>query len=191
MRLYHIGAGIEEGMALVPGYRKLDILVEPFLMALDRGEDTFATVLIESRYFRAVMRKSGLREWSNYVKWSTEAVFERVRSREFPDCPGRLASLFYYRDMALSLRLYREDYPGPSDREGIGLFEVEVEDEEPRPFDMTIYDEAYAAMEAGHDLAQAIDSARRYFGGCRSAKPIVELLGGGKATVIKKLELPD
>ena len=95
LMLFLIGAApLEEGMNLVPGYRKLDTLVEPFLMALDRGEEAFALMLIESRYFRAVMRRSKLREWSNYVKWSTEAVFERVRTREFPDCPGRLASLF-------------------------------------------------------------------------------------------------
>jgi hypothetical protein len=191
MKLYHIGEGLEEGMVLVPGYRKLETLVEPFLMALDRGEEAFALMLIESRYFRAVMRRSRLREWSNYVKWSTEAVFERVRTQEFPDCPGRLASLFYYSDMELSFRLYREDYPGPSDREGIGLFEVEVGNEEPRAFDMAIYYEAYAAMEDGHDLHRVLDCARRYFGGCRATEPIMELLGVRKARVSRKLELPD
>ena len=191
MRLYHIGERLEEGMNLVPGYRKLDTLVEPFLMALDRGEEAFALMLIESRYFRAVMRRSKLREWSNYVKWSTEAVFERVRTREFPDCPGRLASLFYYDDMELSLRLYREDYPGTADREGIGLFEVEVEDDGPRAFDMAIYDEAYAAMEEGHDLPRVIDCARRYFGGGHSGLSVVELMSDRKATVMRRLELPD
>jgi hypothetical protein len=191
MRLYHIGEGLEEGMVLVPGYRKLETLVEPFLMALDRGEDAFSLMLIESRYFRAVMRRSKLREWSNYVKWSTEAVFERVRTQEFPDCPGRLASLYYYGDRGLSLRLYREDYPGPADREGVGLYEVEVEDEAPRAFDMALYVEAYAAMEEGHDLPSVRDCARRYFGGCRTAEPVVELLSDRKATVLRELELPD
>lgn len=188
MKLYHISTSpLKKGLELSAGYKKVEPLVEPFLMALQKGPRAFDALLLQARYLRAVLRRSGMREWSDYSKWATEAVFEQVRRKEFGRCYSRLGSLFYYADMKDSRRLYEKDYLIPGDAEGVGVFEVEVRDERPQAFDMSIYDEAYKAMERSHDLKLVRACAGGYFGGARTADPVVEILSDKPATVIRKI----
>lgn len=190
MKLYHISTSpLKKGVKLSSGYKKIEPLVEPFLMALDNGPETFETLLLQARYLRAVLRRSGLREWSDYAKWATEAAFEHVRRKKFGSSYSRLGSLFYYADLKDSRRLYEKDYLLPGDAEGVGVFEVEVRDERPQAFDMSIYDAAYKALETAHDLKLVRDCAREYYGGARTAAPVLELLSDKPATVVRKIRI--
>lgn len=190
MRLYHIGIALREGMTLVNDFNKIDTLVEPFLMALDKGDSAFEMLLIEARYIRAVMRKNRMREWSNYSKWATEAVFEQVRRQEFPTCYSRIGSLFYYDTLESCRNLYQKDYVEPGDAdENVGMFEIEVEDSAPQRFDMQIYDDALDAIEQCHNVQFARECARRYFDGSHHENRLDELLSDKKATVVRKLSL--
>ncbi len=190
MRLYHIGVSLREGMTLINNFNRIDTLVEPFLMALDKGDPEFEMMLIEARYLRAVMRKHRMREWSNYAKWSTEAVFEHVRKREFPDRHSRIGSIFYYDNLDSCRKLYKEDYVEPGDaNENVGMFEIEVEDDAPQRFDMHIYDDALEAFEESHNIRFARECARRYFNGSHHQNELVEIISDKQATVIRKLAL--
>lgn len=190
MKLYHISTSpLKKGIKLSAGYKKIEPLVEPFLMALDKGPGAFETLLLQARYLRAVLRRSGLREWSDYAKWATEAAFEHVRRKKFNRCYSRLGSLFYYADMKDSRRLYEKDYLLPGDAAGVGVFEIEVQDERPQSFDMSIYDAAYKAMGKNHDLKLIRDCAREYYGGARTAAPVMEILSDKPATVIRKIRI--
>jgi hypothetical protein len=190
MRLYHIGVSLKEGMTLVNNYNKIDTLVEPFLMALEKGDAAFEMLLIEARYIRAVMRKNRLREWSNYAKWATEAIFEHIRRQESPDCYSRIGSLFYYDNLESCKKLYKEDYVEPGDAdENVGMYEIEVDDSAPQRFDMRIYDDALDSIEERHDTQFARECARRYFRGSHHEMRLDEILSDKAATVVRKLDL--
>ena len=190
MRLYHIGVSLEAGMTLINNYNKIDTLVEPFLMALGKGDPTFEALLIEARYIRAVMRKNRMREWSNYAKWATEAIFEDVRRREFSGRYSRIGSVFYYDTLESCRKLYQEDYVEPGDAdETVGMFEIEVDDSAPQRFDMRIYDDALNTIEECHNIQFARECAREYFNGSHSEKRLEEILSDKKATVVRKISL--
>jgi hypothetical protein len=190
MRLYHIGISLKEGMTLANNFNKTDTLVEPFLMALEKGDPAFEMLLIEARYIRAVMRKNRMREWSNYSKWATEAVFEQARRREFPACYSRIGSMFYYDTLESCRMLYQKDYLEPGDaEENVGMFEIEVEDSAPQRFDMHIYDDALDAIEVNHNVQLARECARKYFNGSYHENRLDEIVSDKKATVVRKLSL--
>lgn len=190
MRLYHIGISLEEGMILKNDYYKKNAIVEPFLMALEKGDAVFEMLLIQARYIRAVMRKNKMREWSNYEKWSTEAIFEHIRRQEYPDCYSRIGSIFYYDSLENCKKLYQEDYVEPGDAdETVGMFEIEVGDSAPQRFDMHIYNEALDSIEKCHNIQFARECARKYFNGSDREKKLEEILSDKKATVVRKLSL--
>ncbi|MCU0990974.1 MAG: hypothetical protein MUE63_15760 [Xanthomonadales bacterium] len=159
-------------------------------MALDKGDPIFEMLLIEARYVRAVMRKHRMREWSNYSKWATEAVFEHVRRKDHPGCYSRMGSCFYYDNEDECRKLYQQDYVEPGDAdETVGMYEIEVEDPAPQRYDMGVYDEALAAIEDRHDVAAARECARRYFGRTGPRKGMEELLSDKRATVVRRITL--
>lgn len=84
MEVYHISQSLQLGDTLTPDYEKLYQLAEPFLQGLERGLDCFTAMVLQGKYLYAVMSRSGLRYWADYAKYATEAVFEFVRRREFP-----------------------------------------------------------------------------------------------------------
>jgi len=177
-------------MILTNNYNKTDTLVEPFLMALEKEDPAFEMLLIEARYIRAVMRKNRMREWSNYAKWSTEAIFEHIRRQEFPDRYSRIGSIFYYDSLESCKKLYQKDYVEPGDAdETVGMFEIEVDDNAPQRFDMHIYDEALDSIEESHNIQFARECARKYFEGSIHENRLEEILSNKKAKVVKKLNL--
>ena len=58
----------------------------------------------------------------------------------------------------------------------IHLFEVDLDDDVIQKYDMSIYDQAYDAMEKNQDVQMVLDCARRYFAGNHTEKPIWEIL---------------
>lgn len=184
MRLYHISQTLKLGETLQPGHQKLSDLAEPFLQGLERGPDCFCAMLLNGKYLYAVMKRAGLREWADYAKWATEGLFEYVRRREFPEAVSRLACGYYYDNLADCRRLYEEDWGEeiPEEREKVRLFAVELDDPAPQRRDMTLYDEAYDAVER-LDPEAALELAARYFRGEASEQPVWEILSDkpGKA----------
>jgi len=189
MTVYHISQTLHEGGALVSGHQRLGRLAEPFLQALEMGEDWFRIMVLQGKYMFAVMDRSGLREWADYAKWSTEAAFEFVRRREFPHCCSRLCCNYYYPSEALCRRLYQLDWGGETAevRAGIHLFAIELDDPAPRQYDMNLYDLAYEAMEGRQDVGEVLRQARRYFSGEATEAPVWEILSDRPARAARVL----
>ena len=188
MRLYHISQTLKLGDALSPGHQRLSDLAEPFLQGLARGSDCFCAMLLNGKYLYAVMKRSGLREWADYAKWATEGLFEYVRRRSFPETVSRLACGYYYDNLADCRRLYEEDWGEeiPEEREKVRLFAVELEDPAPQRRDMSLYDEAYDAVER-QDPEAALELAARYFRGEASEHPVWEILSDKPGKAVEDL----
>ena len=83
MIVYHMSETLKLGDRLEPDHQRTEALSRPFIQALERSEDCFYAMMLTGKYMFAVLDKSGLREWADYAKWCTEAIFEYVRQREF------------------------------------------------------------------------------------------------------------
>ena len=188
MTLYHMSQTLQLGDELRPGNQDFTDLAEPFLQGLERGRDCFAAMLLNGKYLFAVMSRSGLREWADYAKWATEGLFEFVRRRSFPEAVSRLRCVYYYDDLEASKRLYEEDWgeESPEEQEKVRLYEIALEDPAPQRRDMSVYDEAYEAIER-LDVDAAIAAAERYFRGEASAEPVWEILSDKPAKAVKDL----
>ena len=188
MRLYHISQTLKLGDTLTPGRQQFSDLSEPFIQGLERGTDCFCAMLLNGKYLFAVMKRSGLREWADYAKWAAEGLFEYVRRREFPEAASRLACVYYYDNLDDCRRLYEEDWgeETPEEREKVRLFAVELEDPAPQRRDMSLYDEAYDAIER-LDLGAAFAAAERYFRGEASEKPVWEILSDRPGRAVEDL----
>lgn len=193
MTVYHISQTLRAGNPLDSGHGGFDRLAEPFLQALNMGEDWLRIMLLQGKYLLEVMQRSSLREWADYAKWSTEAVFEHVRRREFPHRPSRLHCCFYYESIEQCRRFYHEDWDGerPEVRSGIRLLAVALDDPAPARFDMNLYDMAYEAMEKRQDLGTAMKLANRYFSGEGTAEPVWEILSACPAMAVRELSSGD
>ena len=137
MEVYHISRSLQPGDWLTPDYEKLSQLAEPFLQGLERGSDCFTAMVLQGKYLYAVMSRSGLRYWADYAKYATEAVFEFVRRREFPQSYSRLGCAYFFDSEACCRNHFEMDY-GEDPEEGakVGLFQVELEDPAPQYRDM-------------------------------------------------------
>ena len=188
MTLYHISQTLQLDDELLPGPQNLSDLAEPFLLGLEHSRDCFYAMLLNGKYLFAVMNRSRLREWADYAKWATEGLFEYVRRRSFPEAVSRLRCTYYYDNLADCRRLYEEDWGEeiPEEREKVRLFAVEVEDPAPQRRDMTLYDEAYDAVER-QDPEAALELAARYFRGEASERPVWEILSDKPARAVEDL----
>lgn len=179
IKAYHMSETLRLGDTLEVDHQELINFVEPFVQALEHSLDCFYGMVLNGKYTYAVLRKSGLWEWADYVKWSTEGVFEFIRRTEFPGAISRLGCNFFYDDLENVKRLYEYDW-GEEPQEiqsRIHLFEVMLEEDSQR-FDMSIYDRAYDVMEKKQDVQMAMAFARKYFAGEHTEKPVWEILSG-------------
>lgn len=178
MKAYHMSETLRMGDTLEVDHQELLNLAEPFVRALERSEDCFCGMILNGKYLCAVLRKSGLWEWSDYVKWSTEGVFEFIRKTEFPSAISRLRCNFFYDDLDNVKILYEYDWGNEPEeiQSRIHLFEVMLDDDTTQKYDMSIYDQAYDAMEKDQDVQMVIACARRYFAGEHTEKPVWEIL---------------
>ena len=166
MEVYHISQSLQRGDTLTPDYEKLYQLAEPFLQGLERGLDCFTAMVLQGKYLYAVMSRSGLRYWADYAKYATEAVFEFVRRREFPQSYSRLGCAYFFDSEACCRNHFEMDY-GEDPEEGakVGLFQVELEDPAPQYRDMSVYDLAYEAMSQRQDVGGGIPPGTAVFPG--------------------------
>lgn len=189
MKLYHMSDTLKLGDEMAPDFKKTTSLAQPFVQALERGEDCFYAMVLNGKYLRAVLGKFKLREWSNYVKWSVEGAFEFIRKTEFPDCCSRLKCSYFYDDLPSCRILYEYDWGEASEEERnqIRLFEVELDADAVERRDMRVYDEAYDAMWERDDIKTVLSCARRYFSGEQTAEPVWEILSDKPAKAVKDI----
>lgn len=189
MNVYHMSETLRLGDELIPDHQHYINLAQPFTQALERNEDCFYSMVLCGKYLRSVLGRSGLREWSNFAKWSVEGAFEYIRKTEFPDLPSRLHCNYFYDSLPCCKLLFDYDWgeASPEEQAAIHLFEVDLQDEHPLRLDMRLYDEAYDAMSECQDVQTVLDSARRYFAGEHSADPVWELLSQRPAKAVRDL----
>lgn len=189
MAFYHMSQSLALGDELKPDFTGCASLCRPFVQALQVSEECFYGMILNGKYMYAVMCKSGLREWSDYAKWATEAAFEFVRLTEFPHCLGRLESNYFYDDLEDCRMLYEYDWGTASEEERaqVRLYEVLLEDEQPQKYDMRLFDRAYDAMSEHQDVKAALSCARSYYSGAASAEPVWEWLSRKRARAVRDL----
>lgn len=189
MKAYHMSETLRIGDTLEAGHQELANLAEPFAQALERSEDCLYGMILNGKYLCAVLDKSGLREWSDYVKWSTEGIFEFIRKTEFPNAISRLRCNYFYEDLENARRLYEYDWGHEPEevQSRIHLFEVMLDDDTVKKYDMSIYDQAYDIMEKNQDVQAVMACARRYFAGEHTERPVWEILCGRNVTISKDI----
>ncbi len=189
MHYYHMSETLKIGDGLVPDYKRGSALVTPFVQSLHRSEDCFYGMYLSAKYMWAVLGKFSLREWSDYVKWSCEGIFEYIRQTEYPDSVSRIRCNYYYDNLENVRTLYAYDWGEASEEErsAIHLFEVDLADPTPQIRDMRLYDMAYDALLERDDVATAMESARRYFAGACTDEPVWEILSDQPSKAIKDL----
>lgn len=178
MKAYHMSETLRSGDTLEVDYQKIANLAEPFVQALAHSTDCFYGMVLNGKYFCAVLRKCRLWEWSDYAKWSVEGAFEFIRKTEFPDAISRLKCNYFYDNLENVRRLYEYDWGNEPEevQRSIHLFQIMLDDDAVQRYDMSLYDQAYDAMEKGQDVQTVLNCARRYFAGEHTEKPIWEIL---------------
>lgn len=178
MKAYHMSETLRSGDTLEMDHQKTVNLAEPFVQALAHSTDSFYGMVLNGKYFCAVLRKFRLREWSDYAKWSVEGAFEFIRRTEFPDAISRLQCNYFYDNLENVRHLYEYDWGDEPEevQSSIHLFQVMLDDDAVQKYDMSIYDQAYDAKEKSQDVQTVLDCARRYFAGAHTEKPIWEIL---------------
>lgn len=189
MKAYHMSETLKPGDILEVDHQRLYELTEPFIQALERGEDCFYGMILNGKYLYFLLRRYGLREWSDYAKWATEGAFEYIRKTEFPNELSRLKCNYFYDNLSDAKRLFEYDWGEESEevRNKIRLFEVELNDGAIKKYDMSLYDKAFAAMENGQNVKIVSDCARKYFSGEHTDSPVWEILFGGSIEVNKEI----
>lgn len=191
MIVYHYSPTLKEGDRLEPGHQNYTDLCDPFIQALERSRDCFYGMLLNGKYLFAVMNRSRLREWANYAKWATEALFESVRLHEYPQCVSRLHCNYFCTDQKECIRMFREDWGEEleAEQEKVKLFEVELPENSLERRDISLYDAAYDAIHDKQDIDAALEYARRYFDGAQSEQPNWEYLSAAEAKAVKDISV--
>ncbi len=185
MKVYHMSQTLKPGDTMRPDHRHCADLAMPFVQALMRSEDCFYAMVFQGKYLCSIFDHSRLtREWVDYAKWATEAVFEFVRQSYYPDRVSRLKCNYFFSDLETLKVLFRYDWGSdPEEAALVHIYEMELQEDEPQYFDMRIFDEAYEAMEKRQDLSEVMACARRYFAGERTADAVLELLSEKSAVI--------
>ena len=83
MIVYHMSDTLTLGDELKTDFKQTMELALPFVQALEQSVDCFYAMVLNGKYLRAVLGKFKHWEWSDYIKWSVEGVFEYIRKTEF------------------------------------------------------------------------------------------------------------
>lgn len=190
MKVYHMSDMLPLNAEMTADYKQTSELIQPFVQALERGEDCFFGTLMAAKHQKAVLRKFGLQDmWTNYIKWATEAIFEFIRKQEFPESCSRITGHYFFNHLESCRELFEVDWGDASEEERtkIHLYEVELETDHPQALDMRMFDEAFDAMWENEDVHTAIACARRYFRGEATQSPVWEILSDARAVAVADL----
>ena len=91
-------------------FNKLRRFAEPFVFALEKGEDCFWSTFFSAMYYSRELCALGLRKRENYVKDSVEGVFEYVRRHEFGErAVSRVGCVYYCKTADEAVKYLRDD----------------------------------------------------------------------------------
>ena len=191
MLLYHYSVDSYQGSGeLINDYKNNFRFAEPFLLALEKGEDCFWSVYFAAMSCSRELCALGLRKHENYVKDAVEGIFEWVRRRQFSDRSVSRIGCVYYCDSkeeALSYLLDDCIANGDFSYEQVRLLEVEVEDNRVFRYDQSFYNKAVEVLEQTRALDHVTALAVSYFSMQISGEPLIEVLSDGKNHVVREL----
>ena len=177
MLLYHYSVdSYRDGGELINDFKNNCRFAEPFLLALEKGEDCFWSVFFSAMSYARELCALGLRKHENYTKDAVEGIFEWVRRREFPT------------DSASRLKADCID-SGDFSVDQVKLLEVEVDAARVFRYDQSFYNRAIDVMEQKRDLETVIALAKAYFSKQRSEEPLIEILSDGKNHVVREIPI--
>ena len=183
MILYHYSVdSYQSGGTLINDFKNQFRFAEPFLLALEKGEDCFWSVFFSAMAYSRELCALGLRKHENYIKDAVEGIFECVRRREFEDCSvSRIGCVYYCESRKEAGSYLKSDCLDNGDftAEQVKLLEVDVEDTRIYRYDQAFFNEAETVMETDRDLERVLSLARAYYGLKRSDAPLVEILSDG------------
>ncbi|MBR1931459.1 MAG: hypothetical protein IJ833_08335 [Lachnospiraceae bacterium] len=193
MILYHYSVdSFQGGDALINDYKAMFCFAEPFMLALEKGEECFWSTLFSTMSYSRELCALGLRKHENYLKDAIEGVFEYVRRTEFKNqSVSRIGCVYYCESCEEAISYLRDDciHNGDFTLEQVKLLEVDVEDSRIFRYDQNFFNIAQAVMERERDLERVILLARDYFSMKRSDKPLIEILSDGKNKVLRELSI--
>lgn len=184
MIAYHYTVVYTGFASLEADYQRKSRTVEPYIRALAHGDEVFAAMLLMGMYKDRVLRSEREDGWFEYAKDATEAVFEVVRRREFPQAISRLHCTYYVDTLEGARRLGISDW---GEDPALRILEVELDAARTVRLDQTFYNNAYDRMtdyRSYEDLYAAMAQAREYFSGAMSDTPLPELLSDGENRII-------
>lgn len=188
MIVYHMSDTLIEGGELTPDYKKYWVLAEPFILALEKGRESFYGAYFAARHMDEVLDRFGMADMqTDCDKWAAEGVFEYVRRREFPRCCCRLRGNYYFDGIDSCRKLYEVDWGRASEEERakIRVFEVELSETDVTRHDMRFFDMAYDDLWERGDIENTLTFARSYFSGESTRDPIWEIVSDRKAVALR------
>ncbi len=191
MILYHYSVDSYQGSGkLINDFKNNFRFAEPFLLAMEKGEDCFWSVYFSAMAYARELCALGLRKHENHVKDAVEGIFEWTRRRRFPDhSASRIGCVYYCESKEEALSYLRDDCMDDNEfsYEQIKLLAVEVEDSRIFRYDQVFYNKALERLEQKQDLDAVIALAESYFSMQRSDAPLIEILSDGKNRVVREL----
>ncbi len=190
MIAYHYSVTYRGDPSLTNDYRRNFLRAEPYIRALETGEEIFSAMVFFGMYQDRCMRaeKTG---WFEYAKDAVEAVFEYVRKREFPGQISRVGCIYGVETLEEARRLAMEDWGNDLDTEeckNLQILELQLDSSRTAVLDQSFYNQAYECMLDYHGDLQKIEAlARDYFGEKKSSEFLPELLSDGNNTVLRTI----
>lgn len=191
MILYHYSVdSYQSGGTLTNDFKNQFRFAEPFLLALEKGEDCFWSTFFSAMSYSRELCALGLRKHENYIKDAVEGIFEYVRRQEFEGrSVSRIGCVYYCESREEAVSYLKEDCIDNGDFtvEQVKLLEVKVEDARVYRYDQAFFNEAETVMETTRDLGKIVSLARGYYSLKRSDTPLIEILSDGANRVIQEL----
>ena len=193
MILYHYSVdSYKDAESLTNDYKKQYRLAEPYLLALEKGEDCFWSVYLSAMSYYRELCAMGLRKHENYIKDAVEALFEYVRINKFDGKPvSRIVCVYYCETKDEAMQYLKDDCIDNGDftYDQVKLLEVEVDADRVYRYDQEFYNQAMDVMEESRDIKKVMSLAESYFAQDRSENPLIEVLSDGENKVIREIPL--
>ena len=112
LKLYHYSVETFQAAddELVGDYKNQYLVYEPYIICLQNHKNLFEGMLYMARYNQVCAENKGNRLFSYWVKDATEAVFEYIRTTEFPeDSASRIKGIYYCESIGQAVKYLTED----------------------------------------------------------------------------------
>lgn len=195
MILYHYSVdSYQSGETLLSDFKKMYRFAEPFLLALEKGEECFWSTYFSAMSYSRELCALGLRKRENYLKDAIEGIFEYVRKQEFCDnSVSRIGCVYYCEKKEEAISYLKDDCidSGEFTVQQVKLLEVEVENESVYRYDQSFFNQAEIIMETEKSLEKVFELARKYYSLDRTDTPMIEVLSAGKNRILREVAIED